>query len=139
MKPVFAFGLGASLAICIALSSPTEAVQSKPIDMTHYDGVYSVEITTQDGACMQAFQGSVTVTNGHITAISDPQATASGLIEDDGTVSLSFRENGQIANVGGFIKGRYGHGPWSSPTAECGGVWRAERQRTIAATEHSHS
>ncbi len=138
MQPALAFTLCASISFCLGVSSSLNATNLKQIDMTHYDGVYSVEITTEDGRCDKAYRGSITVINGRITAISDPQASASGLIEDDGTVSLSFRENGQIVHVGGRVSGRYGRGPWSSPTAECGGVWRAERQRAVAATnDHS--
>jgi hypothetical protein len=133
MKPAFAFTLCASISLCVGLPSLVGAASMKRIDMSHYDGVYSVEITTKDGPCDKVYQGSVTVTNGRISAISDPQASASGLIEDDGIVSLSFRGNGQIAHVGGRVSGRYRRGAWSSPTAECGGVWRAERQRSVAA------
>jgi hypothetical protein len=119
------------MVLCVLLSAPlsiaARATSMKPISLTHYDGVYSVEITTEDGPCSKLYKGSITVANGRITAISDPAATASGLIEDDGTVSLSFRENGQIAHVGGKVWARHGSGAWSSPTAECGGVWRAER------------
>ena len=55
-------------------------------------------------------------------------AAASGGIESDGTISLAFRKADQIANVGGQMKGSGGKGFWSSPTAFCGGLWRAERQ-----------
>jgi hypothetical protein len=134
MKPVFAFTLFTSTCLCLGLSSWAGATSMKTIDMTRYDGVYSVKITTEDGPCGKVYQGSVTIANSRIAKISDPQATASGLIEDDGTVSLSFRENGQIAHVGGRISGRYGRGAWSSPTAECGGVWRSERERSVAAS-----
>jgi hypothetical protein len=134
MKPAFAFTLCTSICLCLGLSSLANATSMKRIDMNRYDGVYSVKITTEDGPCDKVYQGSMTVANGHVTEISDPQASASGLIEDDGTVSLSFRENGQIAHVGGRISGRHGSGAWSSPTAECGGVWRSDRQRSVAAT-----
>jgi hypothetical protein len=136
MKLAFAFALFLSICLCLGLSSLAGATSMKQIDVARYDGVYSVKITTEAGAgpCEKVYQGSVTIANGRITEISDPQASATGLIEDDGTVSLSFRENGQIAHVGGRISGRYGSGAWSSPTAECGGVWRSERQRSVAAS-----
>jgi hypothetical protein len=95
-----------------------------------FDGIYRVEITTTDGhgACTPSYSGTVTIQHFRVVALSDPQATASGGIEDDGTVSLAFEKDGQIANVGGRIKGRGGKGFWSSPTAQCGGLWRAERE-----------
>jgi type 1 fimbria pilin len=111
-----------------AFSIAARAADTKPISLTHFDGVYLVKITTSAGPCEKTYQGSITVTDGRISATSEPAASASGLIEDDGTVSLSFRENGQIAHVGGKMSARRGRGPWSSPTAECGGWWYAERQ-----------
>ncbi len=117
--------------LCAALAAfllAPRAADTKPISLRHYDGIYSVQITTSAGPCAKVYRGSVTIANGRIAASSEPGASVSGLIEDNGTVSLSFRENGQIANVGGKMRAGYGHGPWSSPTAECGGWWTAERQ-----------
>jgi hypothetical protein len=125
MRPASASILCAALAV---FSLAARAADTKPILLRHYDGVYSVEITTSAGPCEKAYRGSVTIANGRISASSELGASVSGLIEDDGTVSLSFRENGQIANVGGKMGARHGRGPWSSPTAECGGWWTAERQ-----------
>ncbi len=131
MRAAFYLGLSASICVCVGLSIAAHAASmeaDEPASLTKYDGVYSVEITTQDGPCDNVYRGSVTIENGRITGTSDPEATASGLVEDTGTVSLTFRRNDEIAHVGGQISGRLGGGPWSSPTSECGGRWRAERQ-----------
>ncbi len=95
-----------------------------------FDGTYKINITTTDGNgnCVHSYAGTVTVQDFRIVALSDPAATASGGIEDDGTVSLAFRKADQIANIGGHMKGHNGRGFWSSPTAFCGGLWQAERQ-----------
>jgi hypothetical protein len=95
-----------------------------------FDGTYQVEIKTTDGhgTCAPSYAGTITIHDFRVVALSDPSATASGGIEDDGTVSLALQENGQQANVGGRIKGRAGKGFWSSPTAYCGGLWQAERE-----------
>jgi len=128
MRPPLILGFGALLLACASLSMAAHAARMKPISLSNYDGIYSVEITTQEGPCDRIFRGSVTVTNGRITGTSEPGASASGLIEDDGTVSLTFRGNSEIAHVGGKVWARHASGGWSSPTAECGGRWRAERQ-----------
>lgn len=122
--------LPSSFVICACLSLPlsAHATDAKPVLPTTYDGIYSINVITEDGPCDKAYQGSVTITDGQVTAISQPMATASGLVEDDGTISLTFRQNEQVAHVGGKIRGRHGSGAWSSPTAQCGGIWRAERQ-----------
>jgi hypothetical protein len=55
--------------------------------------------------------------------------SALGLIESDGAVSMTFQDaRGEIAHVGGTVKGRSGKGFWSSPTLLCGGIWRAEKE-----------
>ena len=98
---------------------------------TQYDGTYSVEVVTQDGSCANT-HWTVGVTHGQIASISPNTAniSASGLIEDDGTVSMTFRGgDGQVAHVGGNVKGDKGNGAWSSPTLLCGGVWRADKQK----------
>jgi hypothetical protein len=95
-----------------------------------FDGTYSVEITTTDGhgSCPKSYEGTLTIRDFRVVALSDPSATASGGIESDGTVSLAFRKDDQFANVGGKMGAGSGKGFWSSPTAYCGGLWHAERQ-----------
>ena len=96
-----------------------------------FDGTYRIKITTTDGNsnCVRgSYAGTVTVQNFRIVGVSDPAATASGGIEDDGTVSVALRKADQIANIGGQMKEHGGRGFWSSPTAQCGGLWQAQRQ-----------
>ena len=95
-----------------------------------FDGSYKIEITTTDGngSCIHSYAGTVKIQNFRVVGLSDPDATASGGIEDDGTVSLAFRKADQIANIGGQMKGDGGKGFWSSPTSYCGGLWQAERE-----------
>jgi hypothetical protein len=123
-----------SASLCAALASAATARthhhHHEKTAPPGFDGVYSVQITTTDGHgnCPGSYSGTLTIRNFRVVALSDPAALATGGIEDDGTVSLAFRKNDQIANAGGQIKGSAGKGFWSSPTALCGGLWRAERQ-----------
>jgi len=128
MRPALYLGLCAPFCIYIGLALSAQATAARPIHFRNYDGVYSVEATTSAGACDKIYQVSVTIANSRITAISQPDANASGGILDDGTVSLTFRDNGQVVHIGGRIRGRRGSGAWSSPTAQCGGRWQAKRQ-----------
>jgi hypothetical protein len=124
----------AASLLLLALACPAAAHaphhHRKKIAARGFDGTYQVKITTTGGhgTCTANYSGTITIQNFRIVSLSDPQATASGGIEDDGTVSLAFRKDGQTANVGGRIMGGFGKGFWSSPTAYCGGLWRAERQ-----------
>jgi hypothetical protein len=118
-------------ALCAAFTAPAAArLHHKKASSEGFDGTYSVEIRTTDGhgSCPASYAGTLTIQNFRVVALSDPAATASGGIESDGTISLAFRRNDQIANVGGQMKGSGGNGFWSSPTAFCGGLWRAARE-----------
>ncbi len=117
------------LSAALAGSAGAHIHHKKVAPQTGFDGIYQIDITTTDGNgnCMHSYSGKVTIQNFRVVGLSDPEATASGGIEDDGTVSLAFRKADQIANIGGQMKGRSGRGFWSSPTSYCGGLWQARR------------
>ncbi|HTJ02007.1 MAG TPA: hypothetical protein VL492_04385 [Methylovirgula sp.] len=97
---------------------------------TKFDGTYAIEVTTQDGTCDNS-QWTVVVSHALVTSVSpNPyNITASGGIEDDGTVSLGFHGRGNdYVHVGGSVKGSAGKGAWSAPSLLCGGIWRAHRK-----------
>lgn len=105
--------------------------QATLIGPTQFDGVYSVEVVVEDGKCANS-HWTVAVSHGQIASVSpnNNNISASGLIEDDGVVSMTFRGgDDQIAHVGGTVKGNSGKGAWSSPTLLCGGVWRADKEK----------
>lgn len=118
-------------------ASPTEAsqpTQSQPIQAalgpSQFDGTYVIDVTTQDGDCDNS-HWTVVVSHAQVASVSPNTANirASGLIEDDGTVSLTFRGRASdIVHVGGTVKGRGGKGAWSAPTLLCGGIWRAQKK-----------
>lgn len=134
---IFDFALICALAAGVPLlagatrAAAQEQQQAALFPPTRFDGVYSVDAVTQDGSCAKA-HFTVQVAHGQVASISpnDENITAIGIVESDGVVSLTFRGGvSQIAHVGGTIKGRYGHGTWSSPTLLCGGVWHAEKEK----------
>jgi hypothetical protein len=97
---------------------------------TKFDGTYSIDVTTQDGSCDNS-HWTVVISHAIVTSVSpNPyNITASGGIEDDGTVSLSFRGRASDeAHVGGTVKGNGGKGAWSAPSLLCGGIWRAQKK-----------
>lgn len=95
-----------------------------------FDGTYSIDVTTQDGTCDNS-HWTVVVSHALVTSVSpNPyNITASGGIEDDGTVSLGFHGRGNdYVHVGGSVKGNGGKGAWSAPSLLCGGIWRAQKR-----------
>ncbi len=108
---------------------PQESQQARLVGPTQFDGTYGVDVTTEDGTCGPS-HWTVEVQHGQVASVSpnNNNIYATGLIEDDGTVSMSFHGgNGDVAHVGGTVKSGSGKGAWSSPTLLCGGTWRAAK------------
>jgi hypothetical protein len=106
------------------------AIEAAALTTRKFDGTYSIEVKTQDGTCDNS-HWTVVISHALVTSVSpNPyNIVASGGIEDDGTVSLSFhgRANDNV-HVGGTLKGNAGKGAWSAPSLLCGGIWRAEKK-----------
>lgn len=94
----------------------------------NHDGVYAVDIVTEQGSCDRIYHWTISVSGGRISSPSDAMMQASGLIDQRGVVSVAFRRDNNVAHVAGRVQGRSGSGTWSSATLQCGGSWRAARQ-----------
>jgi hypothetical protein len=92
-----------------------------------HDGVYAVDVVTQQGVCDRSYRWTIAVSGGRVRSVGDAQMQASGQIARNGAVSLAFRRDNQVAHVSGRVQGNTGSGAWSSPTMQCGGYWRATR------------
>ncbi len=111
-------------------SQAQPATEPAALTTSKFDGTYSIDVTTQDGTC-DSSQWTVVISHALITSVSpNPyNITASGIIEDDGTVSMTFRARADdVVHVGGTVKARSGKGAWSAPTLFCGGIWRAQKK-----------
>jgi hypothetical protein len=95
---------------------------------SNFDGVYTVDVTTDVGTCAKTSRGTVTIQDGHVVATSLGNATAYGLVATDGAISLQFHAGEELAHVAGYAKARKAKGTWSAPVSQCGGRWQAERQ-----------
>jgi hypothetical protein len=118
--------LGAATCGLLAASAASAFARSDK-----FDGMYSIQVTTQDGSCGNS-RWTVKVAGAQIASVSPNTANISalGIVESDGVVSMTFRGGAnQVAHVGGQIKGRSGKGTWSAPTLLCGGVWNAQKER----------
>lgn len=93
----------------------------------NHDGVYGVDIFTQEGSCDRSYHWTIQVADGRVSG-TDVMVQASGRIDPNGAVSLAFRRYNNVAHVAGSVNGNSGSGTWSSPTMQCGGSWRAARQ-----------
>lgn len=123
-----AFRLHFCAAAALALAyAPIAAQAEKARGLVSHDGVYSVEVYTQSGACDRVYRWTINVAGGRVVSGGDGFMQASGRISENGAVSLAFRRDNQVANVTGRVKGGAASGAWSSPTMQCAGSWRAAR------------
>jgi hypothetical protein len=94
----------------------------------NHDGIYAVNIVTQQGSCSRDYHWMIAVTGGRVSSAGDTPMAASGQINQRGIVDLAFQRFGQVATVTGTLAMGSGSGTWSSPTMQCAGSWRATRQ-----------
>lgn len=92
------------------------------------DGVYAVDVTTQQGGCDRDYHWLISVSAGRVSSAGDSPVEASGQINPRGIVDLEFQRFGQVATAKGRLAKGSGSGTWSSPTMQCAGSWRAIRQ-----------
>jgi hypothetical protein len=94
----------------------------------NHDGIYAVNIVTQQGSCNRDYHWMIAVSGGRVSSAGDTPMEASGQINQRGIVDLAFQRFGQIATVTGTLAMGSGSGTWSSKTMQCAGSWRATRQ-----------
>ncbi len=92
------------------------------------DGIYAIDITTQQGSCDRDYHWMISISGGRVSSAGDTPMEASGQINQRGIVDLAFQGFGQVATVTGKLARGSGSGTWSSPTMQCAGSWRATRQ-----------
>lgn len=118
----FVSWLGA--AASISLLAPPAFAQT-----TRFDGTWSVEVVTEQGACDRAYRYSVIIQNGRARYGGPEQFDISGRVQQNGTVSASISRGRDQANVRGRLSGNRGTGTWStSGGRSCSGNWNAEKR-----------
>ncbi len=116
-------------AACLSGATASNAAhKTRAAALGRHDGVYAVDIFTEQGACDKVYHWTITVAAGRVSSPADGFMQASGQIYASGLVSLAFRRDDQVANVAGKVKGKTGSGTWSSSTLQCAGSWSAVRQ-----------
>jgi len=94
----------------------------------NHDGIYAINIVTQQGSCNRDYHWMIAVSGGRVSSAGDTPMEASGQINQRGIVDLAFQRFGQVATVTGTLAMGSGSGTWSSKTMQCAGSWRATRQ-----------
>jgi hypothetical protein len=111
-------------AAAISAAPAQDGVAMRP----NHDGIYAVNIVTQQGSCNRDYHWMIAVSGGRVSSAGDTPMEASGQINQRGIVDLAFQRFGQVATVTGTLAKGSGSGTWSSKTMQCAGSWRATRQ-----------
>jgi hypothetical protein len=115
--------LGAAAAVGVSLAPPAVAQSNR------FDGTWSVEVVTEQGACDRAYRYSVIVQNGRARYGGPERFDISGQVQSNGAVAASISRGQDRANVRGRLSGNRGSGTWStSGGRSCSGNWNAEKR-----------
>jgi len=121
-SPIGAFLIGASLA-GLAPVTPAQA-QTRT-----FDGTWSVEVVTEQGACDRAYRYLVVIENGRARYGGPENFAVTGQVRRNGEVSGSIARGQDRAAVRGRLAGSRGTGTWTaSGSRACSGTWNAERR-----------
>lgn len=97
---------------------------------TPYDGLWSVVIITERGACDRAYRYPVRIVNGRVTYAGEGAFNIFGRVRGNGAVSVTVSRGASRASGSGRLTRSFGRGAWrgASSTDACAGVWQAERR-----------
>ena len=94
-----------------------------------FDGNWSVEVVTEQGACDRAYRYAVVVQNGQARYGGPENFNVNGRVQQNGSVSASISRGQDRANVSGRLSGATGRGTWTTSGGRiCSGYWNAEKR-----------
>jgi hypothetical protein len=91
-----------------------------------FDGIWSVVIVTEKGACDRAYRYPIRIRNGALLAEGSSPATINGKVASNGQVTVTVSAGNKSATGSGRLSGTAGTGSWKG--GECSGIWEAERR-----------
>ena len=95
-----------------------------------FDGTWSVEVITENGACDRAYRYGVIIQNGQARYAGGGDFTVSGRVQPSGAVRATSSRGDTAAQVVGRLGSEgNGNGTWTtSGSTSCKGRWNAERR-----------
>ena len=119
---------GLALAILTLLCGQSAISSAKA--QSPFDGLWSVLILTEQGACDRGYRYAVRIKGG-LVRHADPANSAfqiSGRVSGSGAINVRVARGSQSANGKGRINRSRATGQWKSAKGECAGSWQAERR-----------
>ena len=92
-----------------------------------HDGQWRVELQTTVGNCGRGGETVVTIKQNRIVGISTGGVQPWGYVDETNTFVGHFTSGQKVLRANGDVAGNSAHGPWSSQTDYCGGVWTAQK------------
>src|ERR1700726_1457827 len=114
------------LATVVVLASGNAALAR-----TGFDGIWSVTIITDSGACDRAYRAPIRIADGQVASEGDQSFNVFGRVQPSGRVVVAVSRGGQRADGSGRLSGRRGQGLGNAP-AGCAGGGEADRRGLIS-------
>ncbi|WP_230532994.1 hypothetical protein [Microvirga roseola] len=113
----------AAAFIAAPIASPAQGQTAR------FDGSWSVEVVTEQGACDRAYRYNVVVQNGRLRYGGAESFNVSGQVRPNGAVAATISRGQDRAVVRGNLSGNFGRGTWATSGGRtCSGYWDAERR-----------
>ncbi len=121
---MFQFAVSALIGLG-ALTTFPAAVAATP-----FDGAWSLEVSTQRGACDGLYRYYVAIENGQVRVrtMSGQLGNPAGRIAPSGRVSSRLGTPADPVDIVGQLRRDDGRGTWSAPARGCSGIWSAARR-----------
>jgi hypothetical protein len=115
--------LGGAILAVLAMAPQAQAQTNR------FDGNWSVEVVTEQGACDRAYRYAVVVQNGRARYGGPEDFNVNGRVQQNGSVAASISRGQDRANVSGRLAGTMGRGTWTTSGGRvCSGYWNAEKR-----------
>ena len=115
-----------NVALWAAIAAFASVVAGPAGSAPNYDGVWSVVIVTEKGACDRAYRYPIRIRNGAVLNEGSSPATINGKVPSTGAVTVTVNAGSQSATGSGRLSATTGAGSWKG--GECSGSWQAERR-----------
>lgn len=120
----------AGTTVASAQAAPTAAPHGRiapaSFSVPRYDGLWSVSIITEKGACDRGYRYPIRISNGTLVNAGDAGFTITGQVVQSGAITVKVSAAGKSANGVGRLAGNIGAGSWTG--GDCSGTWTAQRR-----------
>lgn len=122
LRPIILRALAAFFVCVTCFPLTTTSAKALPT----YDGLWSVLIVTEAGACDRGYRYPIRITRGVLTNAGDSSFTIVGSVGPKGFIQVTVSNGNSAASGVGRLAGNIGNGSWTG--ASCSGTWTAERR-----------